>query len=424
MKTSLVTAAMVCCTMLLSSCEIDNSDSSPAEYREQIVNTGWELTEVMDHNNAWQPAELYQQLDLREIWFQPGNNFMMRFCDPGSYAATSYVMGSFHIENGTINMTDYRNLDIAYQLKDGIFGPYFKSADIGMVLDDDDAAIEEYSTDNSTNLDLKVNMPWSSSYKTQWLDYAYTGKSPKYNIDSKSHTRPGKEMYSDFTVSQSWVWSLATDREKVQATTSLNLCVEWLAAGGRAKNKWESVCLQQKFYNPNASLVDIDYPKSNIVNYDDYGQAGYLTNRFQNITCPPRFKQIWTASVECDDADVDTDKIETELMSQLGQYIFKDKTFFTKKACHSSKISNKLAKWFLMDESAADSGDSTPLEIDEMATYIMDAFSAFIFDADTKTALMAAGKAGGVKAGGKYKIVWKCSNNDACVQEDYTVVVE
>ena len=105
------------CIALLTSCETDNSDYMTEGYGKQIVNTGWELTEVMDHNNAWQSAELYQTLDLREIWFQSGNHYTMRFRNLGSYEATSYVMGTYRIENGTILMTDNRYQGIAYQLK-------------------------------------------------------------------------------------------------------------------------------------------------------------------------------------------------------------------------------------------------------------------------------------------------------------------
>lgn len=116
MKKSLVAAVIACCMTLLVSCEIDNSDTSSTKYREQIVGTRWELADVMDHNNEWQPAELHQTLDICEIWFQSGSNYTMHFRDLKSYAVTTYATGTYSIENGTVEMTDNQYLGIAYQL--------------------------------------------------------------------------------------------------------------------------------------------------------------------------------------------------------------------------------------------------------------------------------------------------------------------
>lgn len=106
---------MMCCFMLLS-CEIDNSDSRTDEYRRKLADSYWQLTEIRDFNNHWQTPEVYPVLDIPRLWFSAGNGYRMDVSGyRGSKALTS-VVGSYHIEDGTVSMTDSLYQGMAFSL--------------------------------------------------------------------------------------------------------------------------------------------------------------------------------------------------------------------------------------------------------------------------------------------------------------------
>ena len=113
-------AILVLCGLVMTSCgvEIDNRDlGSDNSSRTTIANTRWQLMEVRDHNNNWQPSSLYQDLEIPELSFGADNSYSMRISHYDGWKEVSTVTGTYHVGGGCIELTDNFHTGISFSLK-------------------------------------------------------------------------------------------------------------------------------------------------------------------------------------------------------------------------------------------------------------------------------------------------------------------
>jgi hypothetical protein len=103
--------------MTLISCSVDNDDVKTDNYRSQIANTHWLLSEIRDANNSWQKAVDYPVLEIPELWFSAENGYTMKIAEGEGHGLPATVSGTYDFDNGSITMTDDRYQGIAYSLK-------------------------------------------------------------------------------------------------------------------------------------------------------------------------------------------------------------------------------------------------------------------------------------------------------------------
>lgn len=112
--------AVLICSLLLMACgmEIDNSDETTAdEYRAKIVNSRWQLSEILDQNNQWLVPADYNGLDIPELAFRLNNTYFMRICKSIDRQKVTYINGKYDISSDGINMTVDNYQGIAYSIK-------------------------------------------------------------------------------------------------------------------------------------------------------------------------------------------------------------------------------------------------------------------------------------------------------------------
>ena len=91
--------------IMLTSCDVDNSDSGSEENRKMIVNTRWQLTEVLDKNNVWQPKNLFFDLDIPYLQFYANNRYEISIYNFDGHKGTNTFRGGFNWDINTINFT-------------------------------------------------------------------------------------------------------------------------------------------------------------------------------------------------------------------------------------------------------------------------------------------------------------------------------
>lgn len=98
--------------VLLSSCEIDNGDSSGQDYRAKLAGTHWQVTAIRNHNNDWQTPYNYPVLLFSDILFGTDNRYEMI---NEEHVTISY--GTYHYNNGAIEFAEQYRQGIAYSIK-------------------------------------------------------------------------------------------------------------------------------------------------------------------------------------------------------------------------------------------------------------------------------------------------------------------
>ena len=126
-------AAMMA-TITLTSCDMEFSNSSddrnPEEYRAQVANTRWQLTEVTNQNNEWVAPEFYTGFDIPLLSFSYDNSYFMRICTSTDRADVSLINGTYSIDsNFSITMTDCKYSPMKF-FKDNR-GPKMNTLSIG-----------------------------------------------------------------------------------------------------------------------------------------------------------------------------------------------------------------------------------------------------------------------------------------------------
>ncbi len=114
-------AAAMMTTIALTSCDIETSsgdDGNPEEHHEQIANTGWQLTEVMNQNNEWVAPEFYPGFDIPKLSFGYSNSYFMRICTSNDRTDVMLINGGYSVDKYfSISMTIDNYQGIAYTLK-------------------------------------------------------------------------------------------------------------------------------------------------------------------------------------------------------------------------------------------------------------------------------------------------------------------
>lgn len=302
-------------------------------------------------------------------------------------------------------------------LRKDVYGPYMKliSTECQLVDGNHEVTLEQYAPQNSTtggqnvsngfsyslggSVSLKQggpeasvsgSMSWSTSVsrfdgdlvmttsptpagKVAWT---YTSPDPDAHFSLapwKHHTHefPRSIQVNTCTIQQAWVWTVkSSESSSVYMQPVVKLEDHWLCYDRAPKHIGQCYPHYISQYN-NANAI----PK--IV-----------------FSCPPRYRQTWSMSVESDDVSADKLKeIESYLSTQLSQYFLTSSILFTVKPEHKTA------------QGLADS--------DEIQKFVYKCKQAFTNNNNVIEILRQAGKRGGVPDTGSYTIVWRQTDVDA-----------
>ena len=98
-------AALLICGLLLTSCDVDNSDTKSGKYSEQIADTRWQLSEIRDTGNEWQTPLVYTELDIQDLQFIGDRRYKMTIRNFYGDKGVNTFQGSYSVDGSTINFT-------------------------------------------------------------------------------------------------------------------------------------------------------------------------------------------------------------------------------------------------------------------------------------------------------------------------------
>lgn len=88
-------------SMMLTSCDIDNSDKSD-EQRATVADTHWQLSEIYT-NSGWLTPAVYSDFDIKDLWFGATGQYQMTLYNYEGDRATHTFSGTYSINSGNID---------------------------------------------------------------------------------------------------------------------------------------------------------------------------------------------------------------------------------------------------------------------------------------------------------------------------------
>lgn len=306
-------------------------------------------------------------------------------------------------------------------LRNNVYGPYMKMLYMKCQLKDGNNAVtlENYEPQNNTGagqnvqngfsfgmganasfsskgpaVSVSASMSWSTSISRFDADlsmkaspssdgvveWTYTGADVDAHFGFKFwkscphyHDAARPIQVTTCTVQQAWVWTVKSQSKTVTIYPYFKLEDDWMTFD-RALN----------------------HPGEAVPYYIRIGDLKAITPII--IQCPPRHRQTWSMSVECDAIDAAKLKdIEDYLCAQLKQYFIASCVFYTEKADHKRAYNE----------------DKDVEEFDEIGQFVYKSKYAFAHNSNVIEILRQAGKRGGVADDGSYTIVWRQTDADA-----------
>lgn len=331
-----------------------------------------------------------------------------------------------------------------------IYGPYLSEFKLDMYMKDLTPAIEKAAPANSTsggetesdgvNMQLGANVGYSSSGPSAGVNGSVTWShsvsrtSPDLQMTASTNSTNGHVGWSyriagpdasstmslavkhgaakdvatkELQLEHAWVWSIESNASTLNIVTDWSMVDEWLSYHDEnfllfAKLKVYEDRLRESFTND-------DMKKG------AEGQVAdkrYSFDRIQRVTCPPRFRQTWSMSIEGDGLTGDQKtKVENYLLDHLTQYYKKSFTLSTYQQGHKKSFN----------------GDKTTMEtLDELGREVAKLVQARQTNTNVAQLLKQAGLDAGIPATGSYNIVWRNTDSDipagvTCDTETLTV---
>lgn len=250
---------------------------------------------------------------------------------------------------------------------------------------------------------LSASVSWSQSISRVSPDVRIDAKTNpsnghlnwQYNIDKEpksknSNPDSNHELALDVAtkelqLQQAWIWSISSNASTIDIVTDWNMLDRWLTY-------WKVG--MPSFYSHD---VYIDEPFSNADLKSQQAVQGYTFDRIQRVTCPPRFKENWSMTIEGDGITGDQKKkIEDYLVAHMSNYYAKSFVLFSYKHGHQKAVVD---------------GKASLQTLDEVGRRVADLQKAYE-NSNTGEIFRNAGRDAGLPATGSYKIVWRNTDTD------------
>ena len=105
MKKMIAATLMTIMGLMMTSCEIDNTDVSSNEYREKIANSNWQLSQIMD-KGSWTTPAVYGTFDIPELHFLGNNRYEMKIYNYFDNHIVTTFRGGYSISDGSLTFVE------------------------------------------------------------------------------------------------------------------------------------------------------------------------------------------------------------------------------------------------------------------------------------------------------------------------------
>ena len=105
MKKMIAATMMAILGLMMTSCDIDNTDVSSNEYRTTISNSNWQLSQIMD-KGTWMTPAVYSAFDIPELHFLGGNRYEMKVYNYFDNHSVAMFRGEYSISDGNITFRE------------------------------------------------------------------------------------------------------------------------------------------------------------------------------------------------------------------------------------------------------------------------------------------------------------------------------
>lgn len=309
-------------------------------------------------------------------------------------------------------------------LRSDMYGPYLKGFGFEAYVKDASPRIEQSrpvnATDGGTTVSegisyslganlgfsgpnaaggVSASISWSQSVSRVVPDVKMTAKTDpntghvnwQYSIDNvpktknavtgANHTFAVDVAKKELQLQQAWIWSIPnSSASTIDVVTDWNMHDQWLtwyADGGP--------------YHTSEYYIDEKFSNTDLKSQQAI--QGYTFDRIQRVTCPPRFKETWSMTIEGDGITGDQKKkVEDYLVAHLSDQYVKSFVLFSYKNGHQKTVID----------------GKTKLEtLDELGRKVAKLKADYEANGNVAEMLRNAGKDAGIPATGSYKIVWR-----------------
>lgn len=101
-----VAVITVCITGIMTSCDIDNSDTTSEDYRQRLADTTWQLSEVMNEYNEWMDKNLVSDFDIPHLSLGSNGRYEISIYNYLGSNSTNTLRGRYSISDGIIYLYD------------------------------------------------------------------------------------------------------------------------------------------------------------------------------------------------------------------------------------------------------------------------------------------------------------------------------
>ena len=313
--------------------------------------------------------------------------------------------------------------NVENQLMEEMYGPFLREFGLEMYVKDASPRIEQSrpinATDGGTTVTegisyslganlgfsgpnpaggVSASISWSQSVSRVVPDVRMVAKTDpntghvnwQYSLDNvpksenvwkgANHTSALDVACKELQLQQAWVWSIPnSSASTIDIVTDWNMLDQWLSW------YWKTQLYTKEYY--------IDEKFSNADLKSQQAIQGYTFDRIQRVTCPPRFKENWSMTIEGDGITGDQKKkVEDYLVAHLSDQYAKSFVLFSYKNGHQKTVID----------------GKTKLEtLDELGRKVAKLKNDYEANGSVADMLRNAGKDAGIPATGSYKIVWR-----------------
>ena len=315
-------------------------------------------------------------------------------------------------------------------LKPQIYGPYLREFGVEVYAKDASPFIEQSrpvnATDGGTTVSegisyslganlgfsgkaaaggVSASISWSQSVSRVVADVRTVAKTDpnkgkvswQYSLDNvpktsnawskANHTFAADVASKELQLQQAWIWSIPnSSASTIDVVTEWNMIDQWLTwyhAG-------PTPLYTKEFY------IDEKFSHKDLLTQQ--ALQGYTFDRIQRITCPPRFKETWSMTIEGDGITGDQKKkVEDYLVAHMPDRYARSFVLCSYKHGHQKTVVDGKAK----------------LEtLDELGRKVANLKNEYEANGSVAEILRNAGKDAGIPATGSYKIVWRNTDSD------------